>query len=131
MLRVLRHALPAFGIMGAAVLCAASASANQAWVDDLSPIGAEDWNYERAAHLIERAGFGGTPVEIAALAAMTPEDAVRFLVNYDAIDNSHLPAYDPSDIHDPGLINFPPSRPATTQLAIGASVGPQESDGGR
>ena len=32
-----------------------------AWVDDLSPIAASDWNYERAAHLIERAGFGAAP----------------------------------------------------------------------
>lgn len=101
----------------AAALWAGAALANQAWVDDLSPIDASEWNYDRAAHLIERAGFGGTPAEIAALATMTPEDAVRYLVNYDAIDNSHLPAFDPSDIHDPGLINFPPSRPATTTLA--------------
>jgi uncharacterized protein (DUF1800 family) len=104
-------------MLGTAALWATTASANQAWIDDLSPIGVEDWNYERAAHLIERAGFGGTPAEIAALAAMTPEDAVRFLVNYEAVENGHLPAYDPSDIHDAGLINFPPSRPATTQLA--------------
>jgi hypothetical protein len=104
-------------MLGTAALWATTASANQAWIDDLSPIGVEDWNYERAAHLIERAGFGGTPAEIAALAAMTPEDAVRFLVNYEGVENGHLPAYDPSDIHDAGLINFPPSRPATTQLA--------------
>jgi len=115
--RFLSHVLRAAGVLGAAAFWATAAISNQAWIDDLSPIGAEDWNYERAAHLIERAGFGGTPAEIEALAAMTPEDAVRFLVNYDAIDNGHLPAYDPSDIHDAGLIDFPPSRPATTQLA--------------
>ena len=46
------------------------------WADDLSPIAAADWNYDRAAHLIERAGFGGTPEEIARLAAMTPRQAV-------------------------------------------------------
>ena len=28
-----------------------------------------------------------------------------------------MPEFDESDIHDPGLINFPPSRPATTKLA--------------
>ena len=31
---------------------------------------------DRAAHLIERAGFGATPEEIARLAAMTPQQAV-------------------------------------------------------
>jgi uncharacterized LabA/DUF88 family protein len=28
-----------------------------------------------------------------------------------------MPKFDESNIHDPGLINFPPSRPATTKLA--------------
>ena len=28
------------------------------WVDDLSPISASDWSFDRAAHLLERAGFG-------------------------------------------------------------------------
>jgi hypothetical protein len=34
------------------------------WADDLSPIAANDWSYDRAAHLMERAGFGATPEEI-------------------------------------------------------------------
>jgi uncharacterized protein (DUF1800 family) len=88
-----------------------------AWQGDLGPIGAADWSYDRAAHLLGRAGFGGTPEEIAALAAMTPEQAVSHLVDYEAIPNDHLPEFEPSDIHDPGLVDFPPSRPATTDLA--------------
>ena len=48
--------------------CAAAEPASgpgpAAWTDDLSPIGAQDWSYDRAAHLLERAGFGGTPEEI-------------------------------------------------------------------
>src|SRR6476659_7131144 len=44
-----------------------------AWQNDLTPIGRADWNYDFAAHLLERAGFGGTPEEIEALAKMTPE----------------------------------------------------------
>ena len=91
--RFFSHVGRVSGALCAAAIWASAASANQAWVDDLSPIGAEDWNYERAAHLIERAGFGGTPAEIEALAAMSPENAVRYLVNYDAIDNSHLPGW--------------------------------------
>ena len=43
------------------------------WQNDLAPIGATDWNYDFAAHLLERAGFGGTPEEIQALAKMTPD----------------------------------------------------------
>ena len=88
-----------------------------AWQGDLAPISATDWSYDRAAHLLERAGFGGTPEEIAALAALTPEQAVAHLVDYERIGNDHLPPFEPSDIHDPGLVDFPPSRPATTELA--------------
>ena len=88
-----------------------------AWQGDLAPIPAGEWSYDRAAQLLERAGFGGTPEEIEALAAMTPQQAVAHLVDYEGISNEHLPAFDPSDIHDPGLVDFPPSRPATTELA--------------
>src|SRR5262245_19199890 len=44
--------------------------APSSWVNDLSPIAAADWSYERAGHLIDRAGFGAPPEEIAKLAAM-------------------------------------------------------------
>src|SRR5262245_58218778 len=40
-----------------------AASAPASWTNDLSPIAADDWNYDRAAHLLERVGFGGTPEE--------------------------------------------------------------------
>ena len=87
------------------------------WQGDLTPIASSEWSYDRAAHLLERAGFGGTPEDIERLAAMTPEEAVRHLVHYEGIDNGHLPAFDESGVHDPGLVPFPPSRPATTRLA--------------
>ena len=57
------------------------------WAGDLTPIGPQDWSYERAAHLLERAGFGGTPEEIQRLADMTPAQAVRRLVHYQSVDN--------------------------------------------
>lgn len=85
--------------------------------DQLAPIANSSWNYERAAHLLERAGFGGTPEQIAALAAMTPAAAVRSLVYFQGADNSHLQPFVHSGIHDPGLEPFPPSRPATTEMA--------------
>jgi hypothetical protein len=87
------------------------------WTGDLAPIDPGDWNYDRAAHLLERAGFGGTPEEIRALARMTPEQAVRHLVQYHAIDNSHLRPFDESGVWDPDLNPFPVSRPATTEQA--------------
>ena len=87
------------------------------WQDDLTPITAADWDYDAAAHLLERAGFGGTPEEIEALAAMSPSEAVRSLVYFQDADNSHLLPFDHSGIHDPGLEPFPPSRPAVTDMA--------------
>jgi uncharacterized protein (DUF1800 family) len=83
----------------------------------LTPIGAADWNYDFAAHLLERAGFGGTPEEVEALAKMTPAQAVARLVRFTGADASALPPFEHSGIHDPGLEPFPPSRPALTDLA--------------
>ena len=87
------------------------------WQNDLKPIGAADWNYDFAAHLLERAGFGGTPDEIAALAKMTPAQAVARLVRYEGVANIQLPPFDEDQLHDAGLEPFPPSRPAVTDLA--------------
>lgn len=95
------------------------------WRNDLTPIAASDWNADRAAHLLSRAGFGGAPDEIARLAAMTPAEAVKSLVYFDGVDNSHLKPFDHSGIHDPGLEPFPESRPAATDKAkeTGESLG--------
>ena len=46
------------------------------WEQDLSSIGPSDWTPQRARHLLDRAGFGGPPEEVARLAAMPPEAAV-------------------------------------------------------
>ena len=53
----------------------ASTTAPAAWAGDLTPIAATDWNVARAAHLLERAGFGATPEEIARFAAMSPSES--------------------------------------------------------
>lgn len=100
------------------------------WQDDLERIPESSWNYDAAAHLLERAGFGGTPQEISELAAMSPADAVQHLVHF-APDTS-LPPFDESDIFEPGLDPFPPSRPATTQLAkeTGEALGIKVKEGG-
>ena len=87
------------------------------WAGDLAPIRARDWNYGLAAHLLERAGFGGTPGEIEHFAALAPAEAVRRIVYFENITAEVLPEFDHSGIHDPGLEPFPPSRPATTDLA--------------
>jgi uncharacterized protein (DUF1800 family) len=87
------------------------------WVNELAPIGPQDWSAQRATHLLERAGFGGTPQDIARFAAMTPEAAVDLLVNVQRVDNRQLLPFDESAIHDAGLEPFPASRPAATNQA--------------
>jgi hypothetical protein len=99
------------------------------WANDLAPIAPSDWNFDLAGHLLERAGFGGTPEEVARLAAMTPAEAVAALLDYRSIPND-LPPFDASGVWDPTLRDFPPSRPAATERAektgeaLGARVKP-------
>jgi len=52
------------------------------------PSAADPWDRVKAAHLLHRAGFGGTPEEVARLAAMPVEAAVEELLNYEAIPES-------------------------------------------
>jgi uncharacterized protein (DUF1800 family) len=101
------------------------------WQNDLTAIEPSDWNSDFAAHLLERAGFGGTPEDIQALARLTPAEAVRQLVYFQNIQNT-LPPFDHSGIHDSGLEPFPESRPAVTKLAKekGEALGIQVKPGG-
>lgn len=66
----------------------------------LKPLSANDWDYSKAAHLLNRAGFGGTPEQIEKLVSLGHEGAVSYLVDYEKIPD---PAADPSWAHpDPG-----------------------------
>ena len=91
----------------------AAASSGQ---DDLRPIADAQWTSASAAHLLQRAGFGGRPDEIAALTALGPREAVRRLVRWQSVPEDFV-AFDESDLHDPSLEPFPASRPAATDAA--------------
>lgn len=64
------------------VCAAASLAAQDATSTSLKPVATKDWNYQSAAHLLNRAGFGGTPAEIERLVGMGLDDAVSYLVDY-------------------------------------------------
>ena len=49
--------------------------------DPLKPIPANEFGYWNALHLLDRAGFGGTPEEAQILAAQGPEKAVDQMLN--------------------------------------------------
>ena len=114
-------------LAGVVVLCLAAAAAPLAgagadgagptsWRNDLTPITPADWDASKAAHLIERAGFGATPEEIARLADMTPQEVVDGLVDYQAVPD-HLAPFDASPIWDPGMDPFPQSRAEAVRIA--------------
>jgi uncharacterized protein (DUF1800 family) len=117
--------IPAEAVVPVAATVGETAAVTDAWAEDLAPIGPDDWNYARARHLLDRAGFGGPPEEVARLARMTPAAAVQSLVDYQAIDNSHLKPFEHSGVYDPTLTPFPPTWPAATRLAAatGAAMG--------
>jgi uncharacterized protein (DUF1800 family) len=49
----------------------------------LEAMSAGGWNTVRAAHLLNRAGFGGTPAAVAELVRLGPAQAVSLLVDYE------------------------------------------------
>jgi hypothetical protein len=49
----------------------------------LSPLPHSKWNYTTAAHLANRAGFGGKPSEIEHLLKLGPDKAVDWFIDYE------------------------------------------------
>jgi uncharacterized protein (DUF1800 family) len=107
---------PLLSIVAVLGLAGGIGAAAPDWSNDLSPITQRDWTYATAAHLIERAGFGATPEEIARMAAMPPQQVVDRLVDYDTIPDT-LPPFEESVIWDPGMDPFPPSRAEAVRIA--------------
>src|SRR5208283_1340450 len=53
----------------------------------LKPISAEKWNFTTASHLLNRAGFGGTPAQVEMLVALGPQKSVYLLLDYEKISD--------------------------------------------
>ncbi|HEX3798480.1 MAG TPA: DUF1800 domain-containing protein [Verrucomicrobiae bacterium] len=51
----------------------------------LKALPGKQWDYEMAAHLLNRAGFGGTPAEIERLAKLGHDGAVAHLVDFEKV----------------------------------------------
>ena len=54
----------------------------------LKPLSQAGWNYETAAHLLNRAGFGGPPDEVARLTDLGHDAALSSLLDYEKIPDS-------------------------------------------
>jgi hypothetical protein len=102
------------------------------WKDDLSPINPSDWNFDRAAHLLAHAGFGGAPADVEALTNAGVERAVRSLVHYESTPDPRMQPFVESGLWDPALNGFPESRPEATDRALktGVSMGVQNKPSG-
>jgi uncharacterized protein (DUF1800 family) len=51
----------------------------------LKPLASARWNFDTAAHLLNRAGFGGPPEAVQTLADLGPDQAVAALLDYERI----------------------------------------------
>lgn len=58
---------------------------------ELTTAAKPDWNYEKAAHLLSRAGFGGTPAQIEYLVKLGRDGAVDLLVDFDKVKRNDVP----------------------------------------
>lgn len=98
---ILRHLAAASAAIAAVLTLAAptQAAGLKNAEGDFRPIAAAEWNYDMAAHLLERAGFGGAPDEVEALARMGPTAAVRHLVRYQGVEDVALPAFRETGIY--------------------------------
>ncbi len=56
----------------------------------LQPLSSSRWNFDTAAHLLNRAGFGGSPSEIEKLADLDHDKAVSYLIDYEYIPDLTL-----------------------------------------
>ena len=65
----------------------------------------DEWDYRTAQHLLNRAGFGGTPAEVRGLTDMGLDGAVDYIVDFDGIETEPVRA----DAFDPDIM-FPLSR---------------------
>ncbi len=91
-------------------------SAVHAWIGDLEPLAEGEFGYEQAAHLLERAGFGGTPAQIEEFVSLGLKGAVSRLVDYEQVDDSGLAPFDGSGIWDVGMDPFPASRAQAVRI---------------
>jgi len=48
----------------------------------LQPLAKKDFDYAAAQHLLNRAGFGGTPAQVRALVELGLDDAVDYIVDF-------------------------------------------------
>ncbi|MHC4989594.1 MAG: DUF1800 family protein, partial [Planctomycetota bacterium] len=90
--------------------------------NSLRPLKAKDFDYWKAQHLLNRAGFGGTPSQVRALADLGLDDAVDHLVNYQQVTASEVLA----DRFDADIMR-PPTPAEQAELRAARRRGDEET----
>ncbi|MCP3903858.1 MAG: DUF1800 domain-containing protein [Planctomycetes bacterium] len=75
-----------------------------ATISSLKALRPADFDYWKAHHLLNRAGFGGTPQQVRALANLGLDDAVDHLVAFHEVEAPRFPVED----FDPDIMQPPP-----------------------
>lgn len=83
-----------------------------------APVAQSEWNYTKAAHLLNRAGFGGPPEEIQKLLEMGPEKAVASFFEFTKSPGKPLPDFARPD----------PMRMAKREQMRAAPEGPEKRE---
>ncbi len=92
----------------------------------LEPLSASQWNEETAAHLLNRAGFGGNPREVKNLQQVGMNAAVSWFVDYDKIpDNTPSPSWI-GDGTDPDLVTAETALRNATDEETRRALRPQQ-----
>ena len=99
----------------------------------LKPLAKEGWNYETAAHLLNRAGFGGPPEEITRLTDLGHDAALSSLLDYEKIkDPTPNPAWAVPDLgraaRQKAIQALPPEEKRAAQQAEQRAQGQQIVD---
>jgi uncharacterized protein (DUF1800 family) len=84
----------------------------------LAPLAQSEWTYAKAAHLLNRAGFGGTPEDVEKLRAMGPERAIASLFEFTKTPGAPLPEFARPD----------PTRFARLQQMQSLPEGPEKKE---
>src|SRR5438128_2300945 len=87
-----------------------------------APSGDEPWDRVRAAHLLNRAGFGGTPAEIERALALGPTRAVDALLDF---PDAGAEEQSQTDVPDLSSIDGYPSNFRALQTLLAGKT-PQE-----
>ena len=88
----------------------------------LKQLDPKEFDERKAQHLLQRAGFGGTPQQIQALAKLGLEKSVEYLVNYRSLPDSSPTTLDD---YDKNIIR-PPTRTEQAAIRKARKIGNEE-----